>query len=80
MLLPLKPIDQIDYKGNLDFSIVIRNRKIVGKLWTVLLIFLLELEISEMVIQKIHQNIEKLELLGWIVSESDFETVSSIFC
>ena len=32
MLLPLKPLDQIDYKGNLDFLIVIRNRKIVEKL------------------------------------------------
>ena len=47
---------------------------------TVLLIFLIELEISGVAVQRIHQNSEEWWLLGGLVSENDFKTVLVTFC
>ena len=44
---------------------------------TVLLIFSIELEISGVVVQRIHQNSKKCRLLH---SENDFEAVLADFC
>ena len=50
---------------NLELSIVIKKRKDTLETWAVLLIFLLELEISGVAVQGIHQNSEKWRrLLG----------------
>ena len=49
---------------------------------SVLLIFLLELKISGVAVQSIHQNIKKWWLLLWItfVTENDFKHVLATFC
>ena len=46
----------------ITFVIVIRNKKIVWTHGPVLLIFSLELEISGVAVQSIHQNSEKWQL------------------
>ena len=47
----------------------------------VLLIYLLELEISEVAVQRIHQNSEKLWLYeDQLLSENNFEAVLATLC
>ena len=46
----------------------------------VLLIFSLELEISGVAIQRIHQNSEKWWLCEELLGENDFEAVLATFC
>ena len=46
----------------------------------VLLIFSLEVEISELAVQKMHQNSEKWWLFEELLSENDFEAVLATFC
>ena len=46
----------------------------------VLLIFSLELEISGLAIQRIHQNSEKWWLCEELLGENDFEAVLATFC
>ena len=46
----------------------------------VLLIFLLELEISGVTVQSIHQNSKNDYFCEELLSENDFETVSATFC
>ena len=50
------------------------------KTGAVLLIFLLELEISGLTVQKMHQNSEKWWLSEELLSENDFEAVLATFC
>ena len=47
---------------------------------TVLLIFSLELEISVVAIQRIHENSERWWLTVEFLSENDFEAVLATFC
>ena len=44
------------------------------------MIFLLELEISGVAVQSIHQNSEKWSLLLGLLGENDFEAVLTTFC
>ena len=47
---------------------------------TVLLIFLLELEIPGVTVQRIHQNSENGGFCEELLSENDFEAVLAFFC
>ena len=46
----------------------------------VLLIFSLELKISRVMVQSIHQNSENVDFCDELLSENDFETVLATFC
>ena len=49
-------------------------------MWTVLLIFSLDLEISGVAVQRIHQSSEKWWLLLGLLSKNYFEAVLTTFC
>ena len=56
------------------------KRKDSRKKWAVLLIFLLELEISSVSVQRIHQNSRNWWLCEELLSENDFYAVLATFC
>ena len=57
-----------------------RKRKDSLETRAVLLIFSLELEISGVAVQRIHQNNEKWWLCEELLSENNFEAVLATFC
>ena len=57
-----------------------KKRKDSQETWVVLLIFSLELEISGVAVQSIHQNRENGDFWEGLVSENNFEAVLASFC